>query len=154
MITPPSIYAEWLVLFDRFRAGDDEALPLLEAGRLELVPGVTERWTRHATEVLRARLRAFADRLWSGLYREGDPWACEIFLLKARRDLSPLARFCALPAFPAELREHLHGELDLQVGKIREALETQIARLSWERERLIRAARSLRPEDPSSHVLS
>lgn len=128
-ISPPSTYASWLDLLERFQVGDDAVLPALEAGTLIWSSGVAQRWTEQVSESLSVRLQALAMQLQRSLGRAaGDLHAVARALGEARRGLPPLVRFCALPAMPAEVREHLRRELERWTEQVQASLEAQAAR--------------------------
>src|SRR5436190_254347 len=87
---PPTTYAAWQELLDRFREGADAVLPALEAGRIEWSPVVAERWTSRMSETLEDRLRALSTQLQRDLDRaRGDRHDVESALVRAGRGLHP-----------------------------------------------------------------
>jgi hypothetical protein len=153
---PPTIYAAWQDLLDRFRAGDDGVIGALESGRIEWSPGVAERWTSRMNEVLGDRLRALSAQLQKDLNRaRADRHAIESALVRAGRGLAPLARFCRLPCAPAEVRSHLLGELERWARQTRGSLESNLARQRGDQGVLLRSVRAAAarleiPPEPSS----
>lgn len=148
--TPPTTYAAWQELLDRFRAGADELLPALEGGRIEWSPVVAERWTQRMSEALGDRLRALSTQLQRDLDRaRGDRHGIESALVRAGRGLGPLARFCRLPGAPSEVRSHLLGELERWVRQTRSSLEAQAARSRDDQGLLLLSIRSVCLEIPA-----
>jgi len=148
---PPSTYAAWLDLLERFQAGDDEVLPALEAGALTWSSGVAQRWTERVSEALSARLQALATRLQRDLGRTaGDLHAISRALGEARRGLAPLARFCALAAMPADVRAHLRRDLERWTEQTQASLEGQAERSRGDQGLLLATLRSCRLELPEA----
>lgn len=146
---PPTTYAAWQELLDRFRAGADAVLPALEAGEIEWSPVVAERWTLRISETLEDRLRSLSTQLQRDLDRaRGDRHGVESALLRVGRSLDPLARFCRLPCTPSEVRSHLLSELESWVRQTRSSLESQAARSRDDQGLLLRSIRSARLEIP------
>jgi hypothetical protein len=140
---PPTTYAAWQDLLDRFRAGDDGVIAALESGRIEWSPGVAERWTCRMIEVLADRLRALSSQLQKNLDRaRGDRHGIESALVRAGRGIDPLARFCRLPCAPAEVRSHLLGELERWARQTRGSLESSLARERGDQGVLLRSVRA------------
>jgi len=121
---PPSTYAEWLRLLDRFRSGDDSTIELIEKGSIEWTNVVAERWTHQVGEALGARLQALSKKLQAGLDRaRGDYFAISDALLAARRSIAPLRAFVASPSFPEMVRDHLASELERWISETQKSLE-------------------------------
>lgn len=148
-VTPPTTYAAWQELLDRFRAGADEVLPALEGGRIEWSPVVAERWTRRMSEALDERLRELSRQLQRDLERAGgDLHGVEAALVRAGRSLGPLGRFCRLPCVPPEVRDHLLAGMESWVRQTRSSLESQAARYRDDQGLLLRSIRSARLDIP------
>jgi hypothetical protein len=153
---PPTTYAAWQELLDRFRAGDDGVIAAFEGGRIEWSPGMAERWTCRMNEVLADRLRALSSQLQKDLDRaRGDRHGIESALVRAGRGIDPLARFCRLPCAPAEVRSHLLGELERWSRQTRESLESNLARERGDQGTLLRSVRAAAtrleiPPEPAS----
>lgn len=153
---PPTTYAAWQDLLDRFCSGDDSVIATLECGRIEWSPGLAERWTCRMNEVLADRLRALSFQLQKDLDRaRGDRHGIESALVRAGRGIDPLARFCRLPSAPAEVRSHLLGELERWARQTRGSLESNLARERGDQGVLLRSVRAAAvrlqiPPEPSS----
>ncbi len=154
---PPTTYAGWQDLLDRFRTGDDGVLVALEGGRIEWSPGMAERWTSRMNEVLADRLRALSSQLQKDLDRaRGDRHGIESTLIRAGRGIDPLARFCRLPCAPAEVRSHLLGELERWSRQTRTSLESTLLSERGDQGVLLRSVRAaatrleIPPEPPSA----
>lgn len=148
--TLPRAYAAWLEPLDRFQRGEDDVIPVLEAGEIAWSPGVAERWTKKVCGALEARLQALSTQLQKDLGRAaGDRHAIGRAMLQARRNLVPLARFCKLPAMPDELRSHLCNELDRWVRATQADLEAQAARDRRDQGLLLSTLRASRLEVPA-----
>jgi hypothetical protein len=146
---PPTTYAAWQELLDRFRAGADEVLQALEGGRIEWSPVVAERWTRRMSETLGDRLRVLSAQLQRDLERaRGDLHGVESALVRTGRGLVPLARFCRLVCAPPEVQSHLLGELESWTRQTRSSLESQASRFRDDQGLLLRAIRSARLDIP------
>lgn len=140
---PPTTYASWQELLDRFRAGDDSVIAALEGGRIEWSPGMAERWTCRMNEALADRLRALSSQLQKDLDRaRGVRHEIESALIRAGRGIDPLARFCRLPCAPAEVRSHLLGELERWSRQTRESLESNLTREHSDQGVLLRSVRA------------
>jgi hypothetical protein len=141
----PSTYASWLDFLDRFQAGDDLVLPVLEGGTIAWSAGVAQRWTQRVSETLDVRLRALEKQLQRSLDRAaGDLHAVARALGEARRGLAPLARFCALAAMPAEVQAHLRRELERWMEQTQKSLEGQAARHRGDQGLLLATLRACR----------
>lgn len=152
---PPTTYAAWQDLLDRFRTGDDGVIAALEGGRIEWSPGVAERWTYRMNEVLADRLRALSSQLQKDLDRaRGDRHGIESALVRAGRGIDPLARFCRLSCAPANVRSRLLGELERWARQTRDSLESSLARERGDQGVLLRSIRAAaaRLEIPSEPV--
>jgi hypothetical protein len=120
----PTTYAQWLPLLDQFRAGDDSVLETLCGGSIEWTNVVAERWTRHVGDSVTTRLQSLSKQLQTSLDRaRGDYFAISNALLHARRGLSPLRQFVALPALPPDVKNHLMAELDRWASETQKSLE-------------------------------
>lgn len=140
---PPTTYAAWQELLDRFRAGDDGVIAALEGGRIEWSPGMAERWTSRMNEVLADRLRVLSSQLQRDLDRaRGNRHGIESALVRAGRGVDPLARFCRLACAPAEVRSHLLGELERWSRQTRMSLESNLARQCSDQGVLLRSVRA------------
>lgn len=140
---PPTTYAAWQDLLDRFRAGDDSVIAALEGGRIEWSPGMAERWTFRMNEVLGDRLRALSAQLQRDLDRaRGDRHGIESALVRAGLGVDPLARFCRLSCAPAEVRSHLLGELERWSQQTRTSLESTLIRERGDQGVLLRSVRA------------
>lgn len=124
---PPRTYAEWVLLLDRFRAGDQEDEALLAAmhqGALDWTNVVAERWTRQLAATLTARLTALSKNLQRGLDQSrGDTFAISQAMIKAKRALAPLAALTSLPFLNEQVRQHLNSELSRWARETQESLE-------------------------------
>lgn len=124
---PPRSYAEWVLLLDRFRAGDQEDQVLLQAmreGSLDWTNVVAERWTKQLADTLTARLTALSKSLQRGLAQSrGDTFAISQAMLKAKRALGPLSELTSLPCLQEQVRAHLNGELSRWARETQESLE-------------------------------
>ncbi len=127
---PPHTYAAWLLLLDRFAAGEDGVFPALRAGSLAWTPVVAERFTRRLADVLAIRLHRITADLQRALDRAaGEPVAVAHALLAARRALVPLRALAALPCVPDTVRAMLAGEVTRFATQTQASLETAAARL-------------------------
>ena len=154
---PPTTYAAWQDLLDRFRAGDDSVIAALDGGRIEWSPGMAERWTSRMNEVLADRLRALSAQLQRDLDRaRGDRHGVESALVRAGLGIDPLARFCRLSCAPAEVRSHLLGELERWSRQTRASLESNLIRERGDQGVLLRSVRAAaaRLEVPSESAQS
>jgi hypothetical protein len=121
---PPRVYAEWLVLLDRFRDGDDSVLSMMHQGTIEWTNVVAERWTFRVADTLNARLSALSRKLQMGLDRSrGDVFAISRAMIDARRSLAPLRTLASLPCTPEDVRKHLETELERFIRQTQETLE-------------------------------
>lgn len=122
-MTPPTTYAAWSDLLDRFGAGDDDTLPAMAAGRLEGGAGVSERWARRITDCQNQRLNRLNDQLAAMLSRARDPMALSSTLIVTRRALEGLRAFAAVEAFPADVRTFLKDQIDDWASRQQTSLE-------------------------------
>jgi len=123
----PHSYAEWLPLLDRFAAGDDSTLEVMQKGSIEWTAVVSERWTRQMEAALTTRLQSLEKLLQKNLDRAtmaGDYFAISNALLQARRGLTPLRTFVNMPALPANVRDHLVSELNRWAREKQKNLES------------------------------
>src|SRR6266542_2023950 len=124
----PHAYAEWLIVLDKFGAGDDSVIDAMNQGTLEWTNVVAERWTRQVSTCLNGRLQALSTQLQTMLDRSrGDHFAISNALLMTRRALSPLRSFVRLPVFPDDVKQHLVSELDRWASETQKSLETHAA---------------------------
>lgn len=138
----PHVYAEWLPLLDRFRAGDYSALEVMQDGTIEWTNVVAERWTRHVADALTERLQALSKQLQAGLDRaRGDYFAISNALLLARRGLMPLRTFVNLRAFPQDVQKYMLSELDRWANETQKSLERHAEGIRHDQGRLLKTIR-------------
>ena len=126
---PPRVYAEWLPLVDRFAAGEDGVLPILQAGSLDWTHVVAERFTRRLADALATRLQRITTDLQRALDRTtGDVCAVSFALLGARRALIPLRAFATLTAAPDVVRTMLADEVTRFATRTQAAFEASAVR--------------------------
>jgi hypothetical protein len=128
---PPSTYAEWLPLFDRFGAGDDSVLEAMERGSLEWTSVVAERWIQHLAQALNLRnlrLQTISRELTTALDRAGgEAFRVSQALLAARRALKPLWRLTSVKCLRDDVRDHLRAEIGTWARRAQESLEKRAA---------------------------
>jgi hypothetical protein len=138
----PRTYAEWVVVLDKFGAGDDSVIVFMNQGALDWTNVVAERWTRQVTTCLNSRLQALSERLQTMLDRaRGDHFAISNALLMTRRGLTPLRTFVRLPAFPEDVRTFLVSELDRWAAETQNSLEKHAATIRLDQGRLLKTIR-------------
>jgi len=140
----PHTYAEWLPLFDRFRAGEDSVIDLLKGGTIEWTNVVAERWMRQAVDCITLRLQTLDKELQTGLdraYRCGDHFAISNALLLARRRLAPLREFARLPALREEGRRLLESEVNRWADEKQRSLEKSVEKVRHDQGRLLKTIR-------------
>lgn len=141
MLTPTT-YAEWMLVLDRFSAGDDSVIAVMNEGTLEWTNVVAERWTRQVAACLNGRLQAVSTQLQTNLDRSrGDYFSISNALLMARRALTPLRSFVSLPVFPDDVEQHLVAELDRWVSNTQNSLERHAATVRDDHGRLLKTIR-------------
>jgi hypothetical protein len=117
MPTNPTNYAQWLPLLDRFRDGDYDVLPEMQAGSIEWSKGVTERFSRELGEVLETRLKWLTSELQKRLARARGPFEIRGALGWAQSQLPVLHRFTRLPVLEQRLAAHLDQECSQWVAR-------------------------------------
>lgn len=127
-IVAPANYAEWVPLLERFRDGDDTVLEPMLAGTLEWTNVVAERWTARIAAAFDARLKTVTSQLQLALDRSRDAFSVSQALLGTRRALAPLYAAAAMPCAPANVREHLAGEVTRFAERMQESLEASAKR--------------------------
>jgi hypothetical protein len=138
----PRAYAEWLSLLERFAAGDDSVIQVMEGGSVEWTNVVAERWTLRVTGALDARLGALSKRLQTSLDRaRGDYHAIANALVEARRGLVSLRAFLALRCLPEVVRSHLAAELDRWITETQASLERSVKDFRHDQGRLAKTIR-------------
>jgi len=139
---PPSSYAEWLPLLDRFRDGDDAALPAMQSGRLEWSNIVAERWTARMAEVFKVRLEKISKQLQTGVDRAAsDPFTVSRAILAARRALVPLRAAATLTFLPEEVRNHFAAEVEHFAKQTQESLERSAGQIRGDGGAMLKAIR-------------
>lgn len=123
MTTPPAIYADWVVLLERFGSGDDEVVPIMQQGSIEWTNVVAERWTYQVAMAFQARLRSLSDGLRTALDRAHDVDGIANAMLLARRGLGPLQVFIGIQAIRDDIKSNLSAELNGWATGTQEALE-------------------------------
>lgn len=157
-LLPPRTYAEWVLLLDRFRDGDQEDQALLAAmqqGTLDWTNVVAERWTTQLAGALTARLKALSKDLQRGLDQSrGDTFAISQALLKAKRALAPLSGLANLPCLQEQVRSHLCSELSRWARETQESLERVARQDRTDSTRFLKLLRdhSLTLPAPSTHL--
>jgi len=138
----PSTYAEWLVLLDRFRAGDDSVVQAMQGGSVVWTNVVAERWTHQVAGVFEVRLRALSGQLQTGLDRaRGDHFTIANALVAARRGSAALRTFASLPCFPDVVRNHLVAELDRWATETQKSLEKSATQIRHDQGKLLKTIR-------------
>ena len=128
--TPPTTYAEWTVLVDRFIAGDDTVLEPMASGTIGWTNVVAERFTQLVANALDQRLSALSQRLNRDLQRaNSDHHLFTQALIAARTGLTALDRFAGMPAHEARLREQLRMVVSTWHERTRQSLEQSLERL-------------------------
>ena len=123
MTAPPVIYAEWVILLERFGSGEDEAVPIMRQGSIEWTNVVAERWTLQLAMAFQARLRSLSDQLSTAFDRARDLDGIANAMLLARRELQPLQAFIKIEAIREDIKANLSAELSGWVTGTQEALE-------------------------------
>lgn len=123
MTTPPAIYADWVVLLERFGSGDDEVVPVMQQGSIEWTNIVAERWTLQLSIAFQSRLRLLSGLLQTAFERARDIDGIANAMLLARRGLGPLQAFIGIEAIREDIRANLSAELHGWVTGTQEALE-------------------------------
>ncbi len=128
MTTPPVIYADWVVLLERFGCGEDEVVPVMQQGSIEWTNVVAERWTLQVARAFQSRLRSLSDLLQTALDRARDIDGVAHAMLLARRGLRPLQAFIGIEAIREDIRANLSAELTGWATGTQEALERHAER--------------------------
>ena len=123
MTAPPVIYAEWVVLLERFGSGENEVVPMMRQGSIEWTNVVAERWTLQLAMAFQARLRSLSDQLSTAFGRARDIDGIANAMLLARRGLQPLQAFIEIEAIREDIKANLSAELSGWVTGTQEALE-------------------------------
>lgn len=127
MLAAPSIYAEWALLVERFSAGEDTVLDVMERGTIAWTNVVAERFTLLVTTALDRRLIDLSQRLNRDLrLTNGDRDVFTRALLSARVRLAGLERFARLSAYDRRLREHLVQCVELWAERTHQTLESSL----------------------------
>jgi len=103
----PRACEEWIVLFQRFGAGDDSALTEMRRGTLELTRPERQRWLSALVDALERRLVCLSTQLGERLsvaIRVGDVSAILGWL---RAQLHPLYCLSRIPVFPRTVCERI-----------------------------------------------
>jgi hypothetical protein len=138
----PNTYAEWLLVLDRFGAGDDATIEVMNQGTLEWTNVVAERWTRQVSSCLNGRLASLSTRLQTMLDRaKGDYFAISNALLVTRRSLTPLRAFVRLPVFPEDVRQYLVSEVERWASETQKSLEAHAVKNHDDQGRLLKTIR-------------
>jgi len=138
----PHAYAEWLIVLDKFGAGDDSVLDAMNQGTLDWTNVVAERWTRQVATCLNGRLQALSTQLQTMLDRSrGDHFAISNALLTTRRALSPLWSFVHLRVLPDDVKQHLISELDRWTSETQKSLEAHAEGVRHDQGRLLKTIR-------------
>jgi len=140
MNNSPRVYAEWLPLLDRFREGDDSALPAMQSGTIDWTSGVAERWTTQVSNAMTARLQALSRQLQTGLNRSTNTFGVSRSMIDARRALAALRALASLPCAPENVRNHLTAELERFIAQVQESLEKS-ARIIQDKGLILKAIR-------------
>lgn len=141
-MTAPKTYAEWLPLFDRFKAGDDSVLACMHQGSIEWTNVVAERWTKHVADSLTTRLQTLSKQFQTALDRtRGDYYALSNAMLQARRSVGLLSVFVNLPAMPEDVRYHLVSELNRWAAETQRSLERHAEGIRHDQGRLLKTIR-------------
>jgi len=125
---PPRVYADWLVLLDRFRSGDNQVLEALLQGSIQWSPVVSERWTNQLAGAITARLQAVSRELNITLGRARSPFSVSQAMISARRSLLPIRRLASLSAAPEAVRNHMNSEVERFAVQTQKSLEESAQR--------------------------
>lgn len=123
MTTPPVIYADWVVLLERFGSGEDEVVPIMQKGSIEWTNVVAERWTLQLSIAFQSRLRSLSGLLQTAFDRARDIDGIANAMLMARRGLGPLQAFIRIDAIREDIKANLAAELNGWATGTQEALE-------------------------------
>jgi hypothetical protein len=121
--TPPVIYAEWVVLLERFGSGEDEVVAIMQQGTIAWTNVVAERWTHQIANAFQSRLRSLSGQLQTAFDRARDIDGIANAMLLARRGLGPLQLFIGIEAIREDIRANLSAELNGWATGTQEALE-------------------------------
>ncbi|WP_127508887.1 hypothetical protein [Paenibacillus humicus] len=133
MTRPPSTYAEWVACLEAFERGekDEEALFLMEQGRLEWTPGVAERFMRRLSDTMNERLDELQRRMARDFaYAQGTETELVRTLMAARRRFGLLHRLASIPALPGEVGASLKEMIGTVVRQTQNSLEDS-AKTDW-----------------------
>ena len=123
MTTSPVIYADWVVLLDRFGSGEDEVVPIMQQGSIEWTNVVAERWTQQVAWAFKTRIEALSQLLQIALQRVREPADVANAMILARRGLAPLQAFIRIEAIPEQVKDNLAAALNGWVTGTQENLE-------------------------------
>ena len=132
---PPSTYAEWAALLDRFAEGEDGVLDLMEQGKLEWGPRVKERFVMRVDRVFMVRKKTWLDTLNRHLENlGGNIQNVHSVLSSAHGRLRPIVRFSFLKIHPDEVKAVLKNDLESFLEEVQDTLEREFAKLPEIRE--------------------
>lgn len=125
-MSTPRTYADWVLCFDRLRAGEEEEeiLARMEQGSIEWTAGIAEKMTQRLFEVLESRLKRATQQMNTEFSRVQQPDIDLVrALMQARRQFGFLKRMVNIPVFPEEVRNTLGDVLHNYVKDTQASLE-------------------------------
>jgi hypothetical protein len=105
-LKPPAVYAEWVPLLDRFAAGEDDVLSLMQGGSIQWSNVVADRWIRTASAALSLRLDRLSQETQRRLARSRGEFDVLGVLRWVTSQLVPLAAFATLAPLRPDVRDH------------------------------------------------
>lgn len=125
MITSPKSYYDWKIALDKFAAGDDSVLQLMNEGEMILDAGTATRFLGLIDSAYKKRKQLWIDKfnglLKNQVIRKTSEFG--IVINQAKMGLRTLIQFTQIPAFSNDIKKMLNDDLEQYVNQIRKSLK-------------------------------
>ena len=126
-MTPPTTYAEWIVIMDMFnsKADDEGSITAMQHGMLNWQSGVAERFTKKLLNVVNNRLNLASDKFQRDMsHANGQERLITEALLQLRTEIRKVAAITKLEVIPEKYREEYGKLIKEHADKIQNSLES------------------------------
>ena len=135
----PTTYSEWAILLQKFGAGDDSVLAVMDKGSFTLDAGTATRFYKIVNDSYENRKQLWLD--WFSKMDEtqviNNEAELEIMLRNSKQYLRPLFHFSSIQGFPKDIKNVIKEDFQEFVSEIQKSLKDSIPKLASNREIMI-----------------